>query len=305
MKIFYEGTDITEWVQARKCVCRDTAGSRCDSLDIEFENAAGWYRWEPKEDDQIVVSHNGYDTGVMYVNTILPEKGRFRIFATSLPCAARAKGYQSFTGKTIEEIMRSCAMSSGMDFQIFGIDGKTVIPYIQRENEGCAAFLQRLLTLEGAALKCVNGKYTAIGIAYAQERPAHQAIRVQADQAGMAYTRGGQAYKTLTVETPYARATATDSAVPGSHSSLTVGDAPARTDLQAGRWARGLLLDANRKCEKLVMPSDFNIGYTAMTRIDVEGNLDAAGQWLIEEAKHDFINLKSTATMHRCVATIR
>jgi len=305
VEIFYEGSDITEMVQTRKCTSRDTAGNRCDSLDIEFENAAGWYRWGPKEDDRIIVTHNGYDTGVMYVNTILPENGRFRIFATSLPCAARVKGYQSFTGKTIEEIMRACAMSSGMDFQIFGIDGHTVIPYIQRENEGCAAFLQRMLKLEGAALKCVNGKYTAIGISYAQERSAHQTIEVRADQAGMEYMRSGKAYKSLTVETPYAKATATDGAVPSSHSSITINDAPARTDIQAGRWARGLLLDANRKCETLIMPSDFNIGYTSMTRIDVEGSSDATGQWLIEEVIHDFINLKSTPTMHRCLLTVR
>ena len=305
MQIYYEGSDITDMVLTRKCISRDTAGNRCDSLDIEFENAAGWYSWGPKEDDQIVVTHNGYDTGIMYVNTILPEDGRFRLFATSLPCAARAKGYQSFCGKTIEEIMRVCAMSSGMDFQIFGIDGKTVIPYIQRENEGCAAFLQRMLKLEGAALKCVNGKYTAIGITYAQGRSAHQTIEVRADQAGMEYKRSGQAYRALTVETPYAKATATDGAVASSHSSITINDAPARTDIQAGRWARGLLLDANRKCETLVMPSDFNIGYTAMTRINLEGSSDAVGQWLIEEATHDFINLKSTTSMHRCVTSIK
>ena len=305
MEITYQGYDITEWAQVLKCVCRDTAGNRCDSLDIEFENAAGWYNLEPKEDDQIIVSHNGYDTGVMYVNTILPEDGRFRILASSLPCAARAKGYQSFTGKTIEEIMRSCAMSSGMDFQIFGIDGSLVIPYIQRENESCAAFLYRLLRLEGAVLKCVNGFYTAIGIEYAQAREAHQTMEVTANQTSMEYRRSGQTYRILTVETPYARATAQDTNVPTNHASITVSDVPARNDIQAGRWARGLLLDENRKCETLIVPSTFNVGYTAMTRIDVEGSSDAVGEWLIQEAEHDFIELKSTATMHRCVASIQ
>lgn len=305
MEIIYEGYDITEWAQVRKCVCRDTAGNRCDSLDIEFENAAGWYNLEPKEDDQIIVSHNGYDTGVMYVNTIVPEDGRFRILATSLPCAARAKGYQSFTGKTIEEIMRACAISSGMDFQIFGIDGGTVIPYVQRENEGCAAFLSRFLRWEGAVLKCVNGKLTAIGIEYAQGREAHQTIEITADQPGMEYNRSGQAYRLLTVETPYASATAQDMSVPSNHSSITVNDAPARDSIQAGRWARGILLDENRKCETLIMPSAFNVGYTSMTRIDIEGSSDAVGSWLIQEATHDFIELKSTATMHRCITTIQ
>lgn len=305
MEVFYQGYDITEWAQVRKCISRDTAGKRCDSLEIEFENAAGWYNLEPAEDDQIVVYHNGYDTGIMFLNTILPEGGRFRMLATALPCAARARGYQSFTGKTIEEIMRACAMVSGMGFQIFGIDGKTVIPYIERDNEGCAAFLSRMLTMEGAQLKCVNGMYTAIGIEYAQAREPHQTMNITARQPGAEYRRCGQTYRLLTVETPYAKAFAEDIYVPSSHGGITRSDVPARDNVTAGRWARGLLTDMNRKCESLTVASVFNPGFTAMTRINVEGSTDAVGEWLIQEAEHDFIELKSTATMHRCIASVQ
>ena len=305
MEITYEGYDITDWAQVRKCVGRDTAGNRCDSLDITFENAAGWYNLGPKEDDQIIVSHNGYDTGVMFANTILPEDGRFRILASSLPCAARVKAYQSFIDKSIEEIMRACAMSSGMGFQIFGIDKNTIIPYIQRENESCAAFLYRLLQMEGAMLKCVNGMYTAIGIEYAQALDPHQTIEVMADQPGVEYRRNGQAHRMLTVKTPYGSAAAEDLSVPINHNDIIRSNLPARNDIQAGRWARNILLDENRKCEKLIVQSTFNPGFTAMTRIDIEGNTDASGEWLIQDAEHDFIELKSTMTAHRCVASIQ
>lgn len=307
MEILYQGYDITETAHVRKCVSHDTAGNRCDILDIEFENAAGWYSWGPQEDDQIIVSHNGYDTGIMYVNTILPENGKYRILATSLPSAARIKGYQSFTQKSIEEIMRVCAISSGMDYRIYGIDPNTVIPYIQRENEGYGAFLHRLLKMEGAALKCVNGRFVAIGIEYAQERDPHQTFAVKADMEGVDYQRTGRRYRTLAIETPYATATAEDTAVTDNY-SITLNHPPAVTALQAGRWARGLLLQNNRQFEKLTISTDFNIGFTAMTRINIEDNadcMDAVGEWLIEEATHDFINLKSSATMHRCVKTIQ
>ena len=53
MEIYYQGADITGMVQVRKCIARDTSGGRCDSLEIEFDNAAGWYNWGPEEDDQI------------------------------------------------------------------------------------------------------------------------------------------------------------------------------------------------------------------------------------------------------------
>ena len=305
MQIIYQGVDITDMVQVTRCVSRDTADNRCDSLDIEFENATGWYGWQPQEDDQIVVDQDGYDTGIMYLNTILPEDGRYRIYATALPCAAREKGWQSFIGNTIEEIMRICAVNCGMDYRIFGIDGKTVIPYIQRENEGCAAFLSRLLKLEGAVLKCINGNFTAIGIQFAQELVPHQTIEIMADQTGCEYTRCGKTLRSLTVSTPYGKATAEDTDVPTEHSSRTVSDVPAKDSAQAGRWAVGLLLHENRKCESLCVESEFNVGFTAMTRIDIEGGTDATGEWLIEEAEHDYINMKSTARMRRCIWSIQ
>ena len=121
MEIYYEGRRITDFVITRKCIVRDTAGDRCDSLELEFENSGVWFGWEPAEDDQIIVEHDGYDSGIMYVNTVIPEDGRFRILATSLPCSARRKAYASFYKQTIEDIMRTCAAESGMDIQILAL----------------------------------------------------------------------------------------------------------------------------------------------------------------------------------------
>ena len=305
MEIFYRGTDITDMVQVNACVVRDTSAGRCDSLELEFGNAAGWYSWGPEEDDTIIVSQDGYDSGVMYVNKIMPEDGKYKIMAASLPCKARSKGNASFYGKTIEDIMRSCAMVSGMEYQIFGIDGAAVIPYIERDNEGCAAFLYKLLTLESAVLKCVNGKYAAIGIEYAQNLSAGQTVQLSSKQEGTKYRRAGTTYRGVTVKTPYASAYATDTAVASTHAMLTINDLPAMNDIQAGRWARGKLLCLNRQGESVVMQNSFNAGLTAMTRIDITGDTDANGEWLVEEVEHDLINLTTAATMRRCIRSIK
>ena len=293
-------------VQVNSCIVRDPAAARCDGLEIEFGNAAGWYNWGPEEDDQIVVSHGGYDSGIMYVNRIMPEDGRFRILASSLPCRARNREYKSFRNRTIEEIMRSCAIASGMDFRIYGIDEKTVIPYVERNNEGCAAFLYHILCLESAALKCVNGRYTAIGYKYAYDLAAAQTIELSASQEGARYRRDGTMYKGVLVKTPYAVGNAKDTAVPESHATLTVsGVLPAMNDIQAARWARGKLLFLNRRCENVTIQSEFNAGITAMIRVNITGNTDAAGEWLVDEVEHDLKNRKTLTTMRRCIRTIR
>lgn len=291
-------------VRVDGCIVRDTAGGRCDSLEIEFGNAASWYSWGPEEDDQIVVTHNGYDSGLMYVNRIIPENGKYRILATSLPCKAREKGYKSFREMSLEEIVRTCAMSSGMDFRIFGIDEKAVIPYIERSNETYAAFLYRLLTLEGAALKCVNGKYTAIGYEYAQKRNAALKMILSSTQEGMRYRRNGTTFREVTVISPYAEASAVDLSVPETHVKV-VSHLPAKTNAQAGRWARGKLMHLNRHGECVVVSGTYNAGMTAMIRADIEGDTDASGEWLVEEAEHDLVNLTTTTTLHRCIWTIQ
>lgn len=304
MRVIWQGKDITNHVQVRKCVVRDTCGARCDSLDMTFDNAESWYRWGPEEDDRIRVFQDGYDSGEMFLNTICPEEGKYRIFATALPCAARKKEWKSFQGMTLEEIMRNRAMATGMGYRLFGMDGGAGIPYIQQENEGAAAFLHRLIRLEGGTLKCVNGGYIAIGIEWADERKAAQEIRVIPGKAGPEYRRNGRTVRSLTISTPYAEATATDRSVPESHEKMIVTEYPAVGAIQAGRWARGLLRAINRERESLTVRGKFAPGWTAMTRMDVTGGTDADGEWTMEEIEHDLVARTSEAKMRRSRGTI-
>ena len=41
-----------------------------------------------------------------------------------------------------------------------------------------------------------------------------------------------------------------------------------------------------------------------MLRIDIEGDTDATGEWIIDEVEHDFIQRTSIATMRRCIRSI-
>ena len=103
---------------------------------------------------------------------------------------------------------------------------------------------------------------------------------------------------------PYAEASAYDAAVEDNHNQLVISSAPVLNNAQAGRWARGKLLCFNRKCESLMIRNTFNLGFTAMERVDIDSQQSLYGAWIIEEVEHDLINLKTTATMRRCIDTI-
>lgn len=304
MQLFYEGTDITRDVDVVKCIHRDVSGGRCDSIEIELEHAAAWYRWKPQRDDVMEVQKDGYSTGILFLNTILPTAGKYRIIATSLPSTSRRKTYAVYEDMRISDIVASCAAECGMDSALFGIDNDITYPYLMRQKEGAPAFLSRILKYEGAVLKSLNGRLTAISIEYAQGMAATQTIKITADQVGTYYLRRDDIKLAgITIKTPYATGGAEDADAPYGQRELFT-DHPATDSAQAARWARGLLLCHNRTAEELTVNMEFNPGMTAMTRIDIESATDADGQWLIDEVEHDFFRKTSKAKLLRCVKTI-
>lgn len=304
MTIYYEGVDITASVNARSCVVRDEATGRADSLDIVFEDAGQWISWKPEEDQRIRVTQDGYDSGEMYVHTVAPEDRRFRVLATSLRCAARQKEYRSFSGQTIGGIMSFTAAQTGMDYRAFGLNTDIEIPYIEQEFETAAAFLCRLMKLEGATLKCVQGRYTGIGLQWAQARSPVETVRITPSQDGARYSRTGQRLRRLTVATPSATAAALDTDAPATCPELILGGLAARSYEQALRWATGLLTHINRRAEELRLDTIFNPRMTAMERVNVTGGTDADGAWLVDEVEHDLIERTTTAILRRCVTGV-
>ena len=304
MTITYNGADITGITQVNQCLYRESSGGKCDSLDIEFDNAQGWIRWKPTTDDVISAEHMGCKTGKMYVRNFVTEDGKMRMIATSLPSHSQNEVYRSYKDKTTEEIMRACAMETGFDYALYGIDGGSMWKYAESRKEGCVAFLNRIARMEGAVLKCVGGRYAMIGLKWAQERTAQQTIEIWPDTPGCVHKLIGKKLKELTVSTANGNNRAEDTSVNDGENKV-VTDVPARDDIQAGRIARGLLMHENRDYEVLEIESVMNAGFASMCRIDITGSEDTAGEWIVDEAEHDFVNGTSRAWLKRCIHHVR
>ncbi len=302
MRIIYQGLDISQYMLVRRCIYHDCVG-RADVLELELEKAEVWDRWHPAEDDTIKVTHNGYDSGKLYVNTVSMEDTHYKIYATSLPCRALRKEYFTYKAMSLKDIMASCAARAGLDWRIYGLDETIQIPYVTQNGEGIAAFLQRVLMMEGAVFKVVSGRLTAIGIEYAQQLSPARTVALSAGQRHMQYMRFGKKYKSLTVMAPYFSVSAEDTAVTDGLSETW--GLPVSNVLQAGRWARGLLLYKNLKRESLTMDTTFDPFLTAMARLNVTGGTQADGRWIVYDATHDIYNGKTSVILHRCVETVK
>ena len=301
--LIYEGIDITDSVLIAGCVHRDVSRSESDCLKLRLENAETWFRWGPKANDRIRVKRNGYDTGELYLNTVLPEDGSYVILATGMKCGAKQERFQTYRDMTLAQIMQLCAAECGMGARLYGVDGATLYPYLLREELSAPAFLEQLCACEGALLKCLDGDFVAIGIEYAQKLFAVQTLEVDMGQTGVRYMdRRDMRWAGVQILSPYASGSALDAAAGGQ--TRLFGDLPVQDDAQAKRWAKGLLLPHNRQAETLVVESPFNPGYTAAARVDVDGNDDVFGAWIIDEVEHDLIEGTSCARMLRSITTI-
>lgn len=304
VQIIYQGVDITDRIDVRKCVCRDESRERCDSLELQFDHIDRWTRWHPEKDDRIEVRQDGYSSGVMYLNSIIPESHRYRMVATALPVSARTQAWKSYRNVTLSSLMADCAAQCGMTSGLYGVSAGLGYPYIERRNESCAAFLERVLNMEGAVLKCCGGKFSAIGILYAQGRPPARTIEIDEEQKTAQYHRNsGRPFASLSIKTPYASATARDSAA-GTIMRPVLSGMPACNSGQAGRWARGLLLFHNRLAERLVLECELDLGLTAMVRVDVTGQTSAVGSWLVDSAEHDLYNSRTVVKLVKCLSTV-
>lgn len=300
MEIFWNGSDITGFVRPIHCLHRDGGGGRSDGLEIEFFQAENWIKWDPRPDDQIEVKVKGYTTGTMYLNTTAVDKGKFRVHALAVPRAARVKESRCYEDKTLRDLMEGCAAECGMGWALWGLDELTRYRFLLREDESAPAFLSRVLQMEGAVLKSVNGKLAGIGLAWAQERSAARALYVRANNPGTRHIRQmDRAWSGLRVQGIDAVATARDVDVSGYHQPV-MSELPAFDALSAGRWARGLLLCHNRQAEELSIEMGLSGELTSMARIDIEGGTKADGAWIVQEAEHDLFNAKSRVKLLRC-----
>lgn len=302
LRLIYEGTDITDSVDVLECTLKDTCGSMSDILDLKLDHARSWFQWQPQRNDVIRVKRGGYDSGALYLNTIAPEDGAYRIYATGIRCLDRPKKWQAFEDSSFAEILLVCASELGMDWAGYGLKDIRY-DYMLRQNESATAFLARICALEGIALKAGCGKITAIDITEAQKIKASHLIKIDSELSGSRYTRiSGLRISALRIETPYGSGEAEDTE--GEGQRRTISDLPAGDEATARRWARGLLLTLNRQFETLETDTEFNPGYSAMVRVDAEGGTDADGEWIIDEAEHDLREGRTRARMLRVVDSV-
>ena len=300
MTLTYNGVDITASVEMAEAVSIDCEGGQADMLRLTLQNAGEWYAWGPKEDDEIELVDEGYTTGRMYLHTLLPDGDGFKLVACSLNSAAREPRWACYEQVTLSEMMRQAAAESGMDFMAYGVNLSERYTRLMRKDESLPAMLDRLLTLEGARLKCAGGRMTAISLAWAQARDPVRTFTATPESEAMQHIRGSAApARSVRVRTATANGMVIYQAQTG-HDIIRC-DLPATDNAQAARWASGIAADETRDAEEIIWEIDYDGQLCAWARVDIDGLQSVAGEWIAREVEHDHIERKTTMRLCRCV----
>lgn len=304
MELIWQGKDITPYAKITGCIHREASHGESDLLEIRMLSAETWHRWKPETDETVRVKHGEYDTGTLYLHSLIPEGSEYRLLASSVRSGTGQKSWYGYRRKTFREIFMAEAEKCGMRYGLYGTEGLYRYEWMEKRDESGPAFLDRICRAEGIALKTFGGGFRGIDIRWAQNRNACARITVKAGQDGARWERHeGEKWSRLTLIGPEAQGSARDHDAEGfpEHVICGMGFRDAAT---AQRWARGLLLDHNRECETLEIEMKMNAGLRAMERIDVEGNTAANGAWIIDEAEHDLTGGKSNIRLVRALGGI-
>ena len=300
--LYYRGTDITEDVDIIECVLKDVSGGEADCLNLMVAHADKWFQWGTAKNDTLRVTRAGYDSKTLYLNTIVPEDGAYRIYATGSKAVPYPSRFQKWEKVGFTAIMSTCAGECGMGFSSYGVPAGTY-RYLMRNNLSAPVFMDILANREGAVLKALDGQYKAIGVQYAQGMGAMHQLELDDDQMDSEYIdRRDLSWSSCTIKTIFGNGVAVDSKSGGKSRLIT--DLPVEDDATAYRWAKGILMMHNRQSEILNIEMDFNPGYTAMVRIDVKSRTDANGQWIIDRVEQNLLDGRTKARMYRCITGI-
>jgi phage protein D len=301
VNILYKGVDITADVQPVKLLITDNAGGKPDSLVVGFSDTLGlWSQWKPAKNDTLQVKHNGFDTGVMYIDELSQGAGVFELKALSIPQTCKTARTQGWEKVRFLEIVTQIAARYGFKVQTFGVTNH-FYERVDQQEEPDFAFLSDRCELEGYALKVTGGSV----VVYDEPTQEHQSAVAIIQQGDM---HGAFEFIDKSIDI-YGKCIVRSQ----SGSDFIIGEFTApgvtgptlkrtlyvSTKAEANRWAKGLLRSYNKYMVTGTFSIDLNTGLAAGSPIEVQGTGMFDGPFFIDRLVHDLIHNRTKLTVRK------
>lgn len=302
MKFLYNSVDIIDKVKPSTMFVNDYAGGEADELIVAFPNAKLWATWKPKTGDTVQLIDGSFDSGILYIDNPQIQNDICRLEAVSVPLLAIKPRTKIWRDVRLTNIISDCASRAGLSFQTYGIADYTYTA-ISQNSESDFAFLKRICTREGYAVKVSNNILIVFSEKYMENQPSGMTINKK--QVAPAYTfknglnllsRVRVCHYNVTKKQSIDQ-TATDTSIIGGEMKI---NELCSDSGEALRFAYGYLRNANKNskigCVQLLQQTELAAG-SVVTLEDFEGENN--GNWFVYKVTQDAVNAKTTLYLRR------
>lgn len=293
LKIVHNGEDITDKLKFSSCYLYDRYGGMLDSLTIEFP--------EDKTDfifgqyDEISVITDSYNTGIMYIDDVFFNKGRYIISA--IPYKQSNKQKTSGVWKNIQfsKMAKDISLNNGLELKMYGVKDVTY-KSLTRINEYDLEFLNRISKREGCSIKIYNNELIIFNEKHIEND--YKALDISVEDVDPDYSfkiatngAGGVTVQYFDIETDeFISYTAEDKNIEGGMMVITehlkdVGEAQ--------RFANGYLRNFNKNEITGTISVNLNSNISACTLLNLQNFSEFSGQYVVYEVTHDILNEKT------------
>lgn len=302
MKFLYNGVDIIDKVKPSTMLVNDYAGGEADELIATFPDAKLWAKWQPKAGDTVRLIDGSFDSGILYIDNPQIQNDILRLDAVSVPLLARKPRTKIWRDIKLTSIISDCAIRAGLNFKVYGIKDYTYNAVCQ-SSETDFAFLQRICTREGYAVKITNNSLIVFSEKYMENQNPVITIKQKQVASDYCFSNGVNLFSKVTVchyniaKNQKIEQTATDTDVIGGE--IKVNEACSDAG-QALRFAYGYLRNSNKNRKKAIIQLLQQSALSAGSVITLDGfEGENNGNWFVYKITQDAVNARTTLYLRR------
>ena len=165
MELLYQSVNIYDQVRIRKILLEQYLFGHVDTIKATFDNADDtWTRWGPKVGDTIEVNEKYAKSGLMYVQSIIPENNDITIIAAPLK-RIQEGAERTWNNISFIQLIKTMAAEIGLTPELYGVEDAQYSQVAQM-GESNLTFLNKLCEIEGCGFMVNGGVLRVISLKY-------------------------------------------------------------------------------------------------------------------------------------------
>lgn len=299
MQLYYKGVDISSDIQLVEGVYEGYCSNHFNYMRVLFEDEN--HKMDSYNmciDDEICVVNGSMNTGIMYVNTIMPKGAGYEIIARSVKAEEwKIASQLSWNYITFKQIIQDVATKHNMSAEFYGVKDYSY----NKKNQGNTpdfSFIAEMSRLEGCVVVVHNRRIVIASERYLESQTTNRILNIDDNNP--------QIYKCA----QYSGCEVSNDKIRGSYRIDTDGRyinlqmEELDSKGQAERYAMNLLRHKNKMAYYGIMVEDSILEqYAAGSLIDLESSnyKTASGKALIYRIRFDFVKNKSKIWFRKCL----